>query len=51
MFLKNDIPNIIINLVTVPVLNDPVDNLGAVFDPNIDMSFDTKLSSLQIITL
>ena len=49
---KISIPSITVNGVIVPVLNEPVGNLGAVFDPNMNMSAHvSKLSSLQITTL
>ena len=35
---KISIPSITVNGVIVPVLNEPVGNLGAVFDPNMNMS-------------
>ena len=38
MLAKISIPFIAVNGVIVPVLNEPVGNLGAVFDPNINMS-------------
>ena len=31
------IPSIIVNGVVVPVLNEPVGNLGGVIDPNMNM--------------
>ena len=51
MRAKMSIPSITVNGVIVPKLNEPVRNLGAVFDPNINMSvYYQKLSSLQITT-
>ena len=38
MRAKISIPSITVNGVTVPVLNEPVDNLGAVLNPNMNMS-------------
>ena len=38
MRAKISIPSITVNGVIVPVLNEPVGNLGAVFDPNMNMS-------------
>ena len=38
MRAKISIPSITVNIVIVPVLNEPVGNLGAVFDPNMNMS-------------
>ena len=38
MWAKISIPSIIANGVIVPVLNEPVGNLSAVFDPNMNMS-------------
>ena len=38
MRAKISIPSITVNSVVIPVLNEPVGNLGAVFDPNINMS-------------
>ena len=38
MRAKISIPSITVNSVIVPVLNEPVGNLGAVFDPNMNMS-------------
>ena len=40
MQTKNDIcmSSITLNRVIVPVLSEPVGNLGAVFDPNMNMS-------------
>ena len=38
MQAKISIPNITVKGVIVPVLNEPVGNLGAVFDPNMNMS-------------
>ena len=52
MRAKISIPSITVNGVIVPVLNEPVGNLGAVFDPNMNMSAHvSKISSLQITTL
>ena len=36
--IKISIPSITVNGVIVPVLNEPVGNLGPVFDPNMNMS-------------
>ena len=38
MRAKISIASITVNGVIVPVLNEPVGNLGAVFDPNMNMS-------------
>ena len=38
MRAKISIPSITVNGGIVPVLNEPVGNLGAVFDPNMNMS-------------
>ena len=38
MWAKISIPSIIINGVIVPVLDEQVGNLGAVFNPNMNMS-------------
>ena len=38
MRAKISIPSITVNGVIVPVFNEPVGNLGAVFDPNMNMS-------------
>ena len=38
MRAKISVPSITVNGVIVPVLNEPVGNLGAVFDPNMNMS-------------
>ena len=38
MRVKISSPSITVNDVIVPVLNEPVGNLGAVFDPNMNMS-------------
>ena len=38
MRAKSSIPSITVNGVIVPVLNEPVGNLGAVFDPIMNMS-------------
>ena len=38
MLAKISIPSITVNGVIVPVLNEPVGNLGVVFDPNMNMS-------------
>ena len=38
MRAKISIPSITVNGVIVPALNEPVGNLGAVFDPNMNMS-------------
>ena len=35
---KISIPTITVNGVIVPVFNEQVGNMGAVFDPNMDMS-------------
>ena len=40
MRAKISIPSITINGVIVPVLNEPVGNQGAVFDPNIFFVFE-----------
>ena len=38
MWAKISIPSITVNGVIVPVLNEPVGNLDAVFDPNMNMT-------------
>ena len=38
MRAKISIPSITVNGVIVPVRNEPVGNMGAVFDPNMNMS-------------
>ena len=40
MRAKFSIPSITVNGVIVPVLNEPVGNLGAVFYPNIIFVFE-----------
>ena len=44
------IPSITVNGVIVPVLNEPVGNLGAVFDPNMNMSAHVSIG-MHITTL
>ena len=51
MRAKNDIPSITINGVTVSFLNEPVSNLGVVFNPNMNISAHLELKSQQITTL
>ena len=45
------IPSITINGVTVSFLNEPVGNLGVVFNPNMNISAHLKLKSQLINTL
>ena len=44
MRAKISIPSITVNGVIVPVLNEPVGNLGAVFDPNVNTSMSAHVS-------
>ena len=50
MRAKISIPSITINGVIVPVLNEPVGNLGAVFDPNMNKSANYHLRNIGKIS-
>ena len=50
MWAKISIASSTVNGVIVPVLNEPVGNLGAVFDPNMNMSAMYHLRNIGKIT-